>query len=89
MQISLPSDLERFVDEKVSQGEYANASEVVSEALSIWRQQTALTPEDIEELRREIMIGVEEIERGECGEWNAEEIKSEGRRLLRERPRPT
>lgn len=28
------------------------------------------------------MIGVEEIERGECSEWNVEEIKAAGRQLL-------
>jgi hypothetical protein len=37
----------------------------------------------LEELRREIQIGLHESARGEVGPWDVEEIKREGREMLR------
>ena len=39
---------------------------------------------DIDELRRQIAIGIDELDRGLGEPWDPEEIKAEGRRLLAE-----
>ena len=39
--VSLPPDLEEYIDAKVATGEYAHASEVVRDALRIMMQQEA------------------------------------------------
>lgn len=54
--ISLPDELEAYVDAKVASGEYAHASEVVREGLRLLRQQEA---EKFEWLKREIQKGLD------------------------------
>jgi antitoxin ParD1/3/4 len=39
----------------------------------------------LEDLRREIAIGIEQIERGEVAPWDLEKTKAEVRRRLREK----
>lgn len=91
MRISLRPDLERFVEEKVRSGHYADADAVLNDAVEILRQQDEqdeLSPEDqrkLEGLRREIQIGIDQADRGEFVEFTAEDIKREGRAELERR----
>ncbi|MDB5332957.1 MAG: addiction module antidote protein family [Phycisphaerales bacterium] len=82
MQLSLAPELEQFVADKVASGRYAAPAEVVSAALSLLKEQEELEAAELEELRKEIAVGLEQIERGEVGPWDVEEIKAEGRKLL-------
>ena len=75
MNVSLSPELERFVEEKVRVGQYRTADEVISSALSILRQQESLSAEDIADLRREIELGIEQLDRGESAPWDAEALK--------------
>jgi antitoxin ParD1/3/4 len=65
MNVSLTPELEALVNEKVKSGDYNSASEVVREALRLLKEQDELKRIRREELRREVMKGVEEIRRGE------------------------
>jgi len=65
MNVSLTPELEGLVNEKVRSGDYNSASEVVREALRLLKEQDALKLIRREELRREVMKGVDEIRRGE------------------------
>jgi antitoxin ParD1/3/4 len=80
--ISLPPELERFVQEKVQSGQYPDPAAVVRGALEVLQEQEALTPEDIVELRAAIAVGRDQLDRGEGTPWDVEEIKQSGRRLL-------
>jgi hypothetical protein len=60
---------------------------VVNCALWHFREQESLTPEDLAELKREVAIGIEQLERGESAPWDAEEIKAKGRQILEQRRR--
>jgi len=82
MDISLTRELEQFIAEKVAAGQYVSASDVVRGALETVRAMEQWTPEDVAELRREVAIGIEQLDRGEGRPWSVEEIKSEGRRRL-------
>ena len=83
MDITLRPEFEALVEEKVRAGKFGTADDVVSFALTLLReQQDDPDPAAIAELRREVDIGLAELERGEAEEWDAEEIKAEGRRLL-------
>lgn len=89
MDISLPSDLENFIEESIRKGTFVDASEVVSEALLRMREQEAAMPTDPQELSRfrsAIQAGIDQAERGECTPWNAEEVRNEGLKRLRGRP---
>ena len=85
MTLSLPPEVLKFVNDKVSSGQFPDAMSVVVGAIENMRQQEEFNREDIEWLRREVQKGLDELDRGECAEWNAEEVKAEGRRLLNER----
>jgi antitoxin ParD1/3/4 len=57
MNVSLPAELENFVQNLVLTGSYPGPSEVVGEALQMLKRH--------EELRREIQVGIDELDRGE------------------------
>jgi antitoxin ParD1/3/4 len=64
MNVSLTPELETLVLEKVKSGSYNSASEVIREALRLLKEQDELKRIRREELRREVMKGVEEIRAG-------------------------
>ena len=57
MNVSLPADLENFVQSLVLSGSYPGPDEVVGEALLMFKRR--------EELRREIQVGIDQLDRGE------------------------
>ena len=80
MNVSLSPDLELFVKEKVRAGQYQTVDEVINSALSVLQQQEALSVEDIAELRREIALGIEQLERGESAPWDPAVLKDKVRK---------
>ncbi|MCA1624062.1 MAG: type II toxin-antitoxin system ParD family antitoxin [Acidobacteria bacterium] len=84
MNVSLSPELENLINEKVKSGNYNSASEVVREALRLLKEQDELKQIRREELRREVMKGVEEIRRGkgvvyDSAEELAEAVISRGK----------
>ena len=65
MNVSLTSELEEFVNNKVKSGMYFSASEVIREGLQLLRDHDELKNRRIEEIRQQIAHGVEQLERGE------------------------
>lgn len=65
MNVSLTPELERMVQEKVSSGMYNSASEVIREALRLFQDRDELRQLRLEELRKEIAIGIQRADRGE------------------------
>lgn len=60
--ISLPPDLEAYIDAKVVSGEYAHASEVVRDGIRLLMQRET---EKLEWLRNAIQEGIDAVERGD------------------------
>jgi len=86
MNISLLPDLEEMVNRKVQSGEYDSPSEVVVHALYLLEACERFREVQLQALRREVAIGIEQSERGEVAELDIEEIIGEARRqLARER----
>ena len=87
MNVSLTPELEKLVNEQVKSGLYNSASEVIRESLRLFKEQLILKEIRRDELRREIMLGVEQIRNGEFTTYQSEEdferlageIKSAGR----------
>lgn len=80
MNVSLTPELETLVNEKVKSGNYNSASEVVREALRLLKEQ-----DELKEIRREVMKGVEEIRSGrgtvyDSAEELAEAVINRGKR---------
>lgn len=70
---------EAFVKQLVESGRYASASEVMRDGLRLLEEQEQLHQIRLEALRKEIQAG---LDSGDAGEWDVEDIKSEGRRRL-------
>ena len=75
MEIKLAPEAERYVAEKVRSGRYASADEVIAEALRVLRNVEAEWPGADDDLRREIDMGLRDVEGGRVGEWDLEEMK--------------
>jgi antitoxin ParD1/3/4 len=94
MKIHLTPDLERLVTEKVESGQYQSPSDVICEALWLLKDRDDLHRHKLEELRREIQIGLDQIDRGEYTVYDEnslpqmlEEIKAKGREKLARKPK--
>lgn len=85
MNVSLTPELEGLIREKVESGMYQTASEVVREGLRLLRDRDEDRQQRLEDLRREIQIGVDEADRGELAPLNLAAIKAEGRKRLAQR----
>ncbi|HEX2077399.1 MAG TPA: type II toxin-antitoxin system ParD family antitoxin [Longimicrobium sp.] len=88
MNVSLTPELERLVEEKVESGKYKSASEVVRHALRLLSREDAEHEARLEALRRDVDVGIAEIERGEAipGPLAVEQAKAEFRRLTGRAP---
>ena len=65
MNVSLTPELEKLVENKVQSGRYRSASEVIREGLRLLDDQDRLRAVQIEEVRRKIQIGIDQLDRGE------------------------
>jgi len=65
LDVSLTPQQEARIRERVSSGEYVSASEVVRAALRLLDQQDELRRLKLDELRKEVLLGVAEAEAGE------------------------
>lgn len=74
MNVSLPAEMMAFVEAEVSGGDYASASEVVRDALRLLRRERAAEQERIAILRREIQLGLDDVEAGRLSRISVAEI---------------
>ncbi len=89
MNVSLTPELENLVQQKVQSGLYTSASEVVREALRLLNDRDTIQAQRLAELKREIKIGLDQLDRGEVTHHDSdslrtmfENIKQEGRKSL-------
>jgi antitoxin ParD1/3/4 len=85
MSVALTPELATAVRDAVASGEYASVSEVVREALRLWKAHQTARAREVEELRR---IWREGLDSGPATPLDFAEIKAQGRNVLaRERKR--
>jgi antitoxin ParD1/3/4 len=85
MDVTLTPELENLIQDKVASGLYTSEGEVIREALRLLKDRDELKLLAVEDLRREIQKGLDQLDRGESVLLDAERIKSEGRRRLAQR----
>jgi antitoxin ParD1/3/4 len=83
MNVNLGPVLDEFVSNLVNGGTYQSQSEVVREGLRLLKEREDLRELRLAELRREIAIGAEELERGDI--VDGEEVFAGIRRRSAER----
>jgi antitoxin ParD1/3/4 len=67
MSVSLTPELEQIINTKVESGRYLSASHVVREALRLLEERDRTHGTRLEELRKEIQVGIDQADRGELG----------------------
>lgn len=77
MNVSLTKELEKFVQDKVKSGLYRSSSEVIRDCVRRFKQDDA----QLTALRREIDVGLKDIEEGRVKELEMEEIIAEAKAL--------
>ncbi|MEO6050638.1 MAG: type II toxin-antitoxin system ParD family antitoxin [Pyrinomonadaceae bacterium] len=82
MNVSLTNELENFIDGLVNDGMYYSASEVVRDGLRLLKTKEDLKAQKLAELRADIMVGYQQVKRGESRPLDTAAIKSESRRRL-------
>ncbi|MCH9033069.1 MAG: type II toxin-antitoxin system ParD family antitoxin [Planctomycetes bacterium] len=95
MNVSLTPMLEELVQRKVATGLYNSASEVIREALRLLQERDELRTMRLGTLRKEISVGLDQLERGEVSEYDdrslntlAADIKAKGRKRLAAKKKP-
>lgn len=76
MNVSLTPELEKLVQSKVDSGLYNSASEVIRESLRLLHERDRVREIRLEELRKEIQKGVNQLERGEYTIYETEELET-------------
>jgi len=72
MEINLPEETKRLIDDWIATGAYGSPEEVIREGV---RRLGAAEAPTMESLREKIMVGVRDIESGRCGPIDIEEFK--------------
>jgi len=80
MTVTLPADLQAFVDEQVASGEAPDANAVLAEAVRMLQQKK--DEEKLAALRADIQAGLDELDAGKGvpGPFNARQMLEEIRR---------
>ena len=82
MNVSLTPELERLVNDKVATGLYTSASEVVREALRLFKEQDDIRSVTLQELKRDIAAGLDQLDRGQSAVLDMAAIKAKARKRL-------
>lgn len=85
MNISLTPKLEGLVKQKVSDGLYNSASEVIREALRLMEERDQLQSLKLRALKDEISLGLESLDARNGRVLDIEAIKAKGRKELERR----
>lgn len=75
MNVSLTPELEQLVNNKVKSGMYHSASEVIREGLRLLKEQDDLRQSRLNQLRKEVEIGAEQIARGQYTDHNVDNLQ--------------
>lgn len=82
MNVSLPPELARLVDEKVASGLYDSADEVVRDALRLMRERDEVRALALAELRDDVLAGLQQLDQGQSAELDVNRIKALGRQRM-------
>ncbi len=83
--ITLRDEDHRFIEASMRAGRYVTQSEAVSDAIAELQAREELRRARLGELRSQVLVGIEQLDKGEGAPWNVEDIKAKGRVLLQPR----
>lgn len=65
MDVSLTLEIEQFIHSQVESGKYGSAADVIQAGIRLLEERDSIYKGRFEELRQEVSIGVEQLDRGE------------------------
>jgi len=65
MDVSLTLEIERFIHSQVESEKYGSAADVIQAGIRLLEERDSIYKGRFEELRQEVSIGVEQLDRGE------------------------
>jgi antitoxin ParD1/3/4 len=65
LKVSLPPDLDKFVESRVASGRYQSASDVIREGVQLLKERELSRQTALEEVRLKIAVGLAQAARGE------------------------
>lgn len=74
--INLTPEQDAFIDDMLKNGEYANASEALRDAIRALQQRRAMDALKLERLRRSIDAGIADLERGDYEEVDDADLEA-------------
>ena len=74
MDISLPAELEQFIQTQLDRGSYQSASEVIGDGLRLLQEKKIFQQIKIDKLREEIQKGIDQINNGEYSVYDSESL---------------
>ena len=80
--ITLRDEDHQFLATALKAGRYVSESEAVSDAIAELRAREALHQMRLAEIREKVVVGLEQLDRGEGTEWDVADVKTKGRALL-------
>ena len=87
MDVVLTPELEQLLTERMASGLYRSTTEALDAALRLLKEHEEENARRLEDLRREIAIGLEQANRGELAPVDIEEIIATARRQYERWPR--
>lgn len=85
MNVSLTPVLEKLVADKVKSGFYHTASEVIREGLRLLEERDRLYQARLDELRRDVRQGLDQLDRGEGKALDVRALKARVRKEVERR----
>ena len=82
MDYRFPPDLQPFVDEMIAGGTYDNVHGLILHAVYLLRDHELTRRRKYEELKKEIQIGIDQLDRGEVAPLDLDEIFAEAMRRI-------
>lgn len=76
MNVNLGAQWEAFIDQNLKSGRYVSASEVVRDGLRLLQEREQFRQLRMDELRRNVKVGLDALDRGEYLEFDEEGLKA-------------
>ena len=80
--VSLPRELEEFVEESVRSGQFGSEAEVLIGALASFKTKEEFRQFQLAKLREKLGSGLAQIDHGEVVAWDVEDFKRRARAHL-------
>lgn len=92
MNITLRPEVEALVRDQLSRGRFASIDAVIEAAMVQFAnadENLVLTPAELDSLRAELAVGIDQLDRGEGVPWDVASIRRKGQQLLDDRKSQT